>query len=85
MSGGPRSGGDRAVPTGGERKTWRLSLYRSPKGVTSAFYGLYLLADRRDLAERIEPTARRRAGLPEPEDTPKPPAPTPPQDPEKPA
>ena len=37
--------------------------------MTSAFYGLYLLAGRPDLAERIEPTARRRAGLPEPEDT----------------
>ena len=34
-------------------------------GVTHAFYGLYLLAGRRDLADRIEPTARRRAGLPE--------------------
>ena len=38
------------------------------QGVTYAFYGLYLLAGRPDLAERIEPTARRRAGLPEPED-----------------
>lgn len=51
------------------------------QGVTSAFYGLYLLADRRDLAERIEPTARRRAGLPDPDDTPKTPDPKPPQDP----
>ncbi len=42
------------------------------QGVTSAFYGLYLLAGRKDLAERIEPTARRRAGLPEPGDTPPP-------------
>jgi len=58
------------------------------QGVTSAFYGLYLLADRRDLAERIQPTARRRAGLPEPEDTPKPKDPKPKDpkpDPEKPA
>jgi hypothetical protein len=39
------------------------------QGVTYTFYGLYLLAGRKDLAERIEPTARRRAGLPEPEDT----------------
>ena len=54
------------------------------QGVTSTFYGLYLLAGRRDLAERIEPTARRRAGLPEPEDTPKPQDPEKPQDPSKP-
>jgi len=38
------------------------------QGVTYAFYGLYLLAGRPDLADRIEPTARRRAGLPEPTD-----------------
>lgn len=42
-------------------ETW----HRTYQGVTSAFYGLYLLAGRKDLAERIEPTARRRAGLPE--------------------
>jgi hypothetical protein len=39
------------------------------QGVTYAVYGLYLLAGRQDLADRIEPTARRRAGLPEPTDT----------------
>jgi hypothetical protein len=68
------------------------------QGVTSAFYGLYLLAGRRDLAERIEPTARRRAGLldpagpeapPKPQDPkpqdPKPKDPETPQDPKKPA
>lgn len=44
--------------------TWQTAY----QGVTYAFYGLYLLAGRPDLAERIAPTARRRAGLPEPED-----------------
>lgn len=42
------------------------------QGVTSAFYGLYLLAGRKDLADRIEPTARRRAGLAEEDDVLKP-------------
>nr|AGC72636.1 hypothetical protein [uncultured bacterium A1Q1_fos_565] len=42
------------------------------QGVTYAFYGLYLLAGRKDLAERIEPTARRRAGLTEEADQPHP-------------
>lgn len=51
---------------------------------SSAFYGLYLLAGRKDLAERINPTYRRRAGLPEdggdpstPEPAPAPPPPSP--------
>jgi len=50
-------------------------------GVTHMAYGAYILADRRDLAERIEPTQRKRAGidepspLPAPEPTPAPPAP----------
>jgi hypothetical protein len=35
------------------------------QGVGSALYGLYLLAGRKDLAERVMPTARRRSGLPE--------------------
>jgi hypothetical protein len=38
--------------------------------VSNALYGLYLLAGRKDLAERITPTARRRAGLPEEGDAP---------------
>lgn len=50
------------------------------QAVSSSFYGLYLLAGRRDLADRIEPTARRRAGLPEEPDAPgnNNPAPSPP-------
>ena len=49
-----------------ERKTRAAEAWqRTYQGVTSAFYGLYLLAGRKDLAERIEPTARRRAGIPE--------------------
>ena len=41
--------------------------------VTYVAYGLYLLAGRRDLADRIEPTERRRRGLP---DEPQPDEPT---------
>lgn len=52
-----------------ERKSQAAEAWESVyTGVTHAFYGLYLLAGRRDLAERIEPTARRRAGLPEADD-----------------
>ena len=52
-----------------ERKTQAAEAWASVySGVTHAFYGLYILAGRRDLADRIEPTARRRAGLPEEED-----------------
>ena len=59
-----------------ERKTRAAEAWqRTYQGVTSAFYGLYLLAGRKDLAERIEPTARRRAGIPEDGD-PNPPEPT---------
>lgn len=39
-------------------------------GVSNSLYGLYLLAGRKDLAERISPTARRRAGLPDEGDGP---------------
>lgn len=35
------------------------------QAVSSTFYGLCLLAGRKDLADRITPTARRRAGLPD--------------------
>lgn len=49
-----------------ERKTRAAEDWQKTyQGVTSAFYGLYLLAGRKDLADRIEPTARRRAGIPE--------------------
>ncbi len=52
-----------------ERKNQATAEWQTTyQGVTYAFYGLYLLAGRPDLAERIEPTARRRAGLPEPGD-----------------
>ena len=44
-------------------------------GVTHMAYGAYILAGRRDLAERIEPTSRKRAGIGEE------PAPAPPADP----
>jgi len=54
-----------------ERKTLAAERWHDTyQGVTYAFYGLYLLAGRRDLAERIEPTARRRAGLTEEPDQP---------------
>ncbi|MFO0578387.1 MAG: hypothetical protein U1A78_30645 [Polyangia bacterium] len=33
------------------------------QGVTHMAYGAYILAGRRDLAERIEPTSRKRAGI----------------------
>jgi hypothetical protein len=47
-------------------------------GVTHMAYGAYILAGRRDLAERIEPTSRRRAGIEEPTPAPAPgPEPTP--------
>lgn len=46
-------------------------------GVTHLAYGAYILAGRRDLAERIEPTVRRRAGLED--SSPTPPAPSPDQ------
>lgn len=58
-------------------ETWQTAY----PGVSSTLYGLYLLAGRKDLAERVSPTARRRAGLPEADDTadagttPKPPEP----------
>ncbi|MBL9041248.1 MAG: hypothetical protein JNM83_06595 [Myxococcales bacterium] len=56
-----------------ERKAQAAAAWQnSYQGVTYAFYGLYLLAGRKDLADRIEPTARRRAGLPEVEDDPQP-------------
>ena len=59
-----------------ERKAQAAAAWQnSYQGVTYAFYGLYLLAGRKDLADRIEPTARRRAGLPEVEDDPQPIAP----------
>ena len=47
------------------------------QGVGSALYGLYLLAGRKDLAERVMPTARRRSGLLEDADGDQP-GPTPP-------
>lgn len=47
------------------------------QAVSSTLSGLYLLAGRKDLAERVTPTARRRAGLPEEGDVPQP-TPTPP-------
>jgi hypothetical protein len=53
-------------------ETWQ-EIYLS---VTHMAYGTYILAGRRDLAERIEPTQRRRAGI---EEEPVPaPAPAPP-------
>lgn len=56
-----------------ERKNQATEAWaRVYQGVTSAFYGLYLLAGRKDLADRIEPTARRRAGLAEEGDQPQP-------------
>lgn len=41
----------------------------SYSGVADAAAAFFLLAGRPDLSERVRPTARRRAGLPEPEDT----------------
>lgn len=41
----------------------------SYSGVADAAAAFFLLAGRPALAERVRPTARRRAGLPEPEDT----------------
>ncbi|MDI1477113.1 hypothetical protein [Polyangium sp. y55x31] len=41
----------------------------SYSGVADAAASFFLLAGRPALAERVRPTARRRAGLPEPEDT----------------
>ena len=56
-----------------ERKSQAAASWENTyQGVTYAFYGLYLLAGRKDLADRIEPTARRRAGLPEDGDQPQP-------------
>ena len=56
-----------------ERKSQASASWENTyQGVTYAFYGLYLLAGRKDLADRIEPTARRRAGLPEDGDQPQP-------------
>ncbi len=43
------------------------SLYQ---GVANVATGLFLMANQRPLAERVRPTARRRAGLPEQDDTP---------------
>ena len=40
------------------------------QGIADAATGLYVLAGRPDHADQIRPTARRRAGLPEPEDLP---------------
>lgn len=40
--------------------------------MTYACYGLHLLAGRKDLADRIKPTARRRSGLSEADDQPQP-------------
>jgi hypothetical protein len=40
------------------------------QGVADAAAALYVLAGRPDLAERVRPTARRRAGLPEADDLP---------------
>lgn len=42
------------------------------QAVSSSLYGLFLLGGRKDLAERVTPTARRRAGLPEDGDGPMP-------------
>jgi hypothetical protein len=68
-----------------ERKTHAAEAWQTAyQGVTYAFYGLYLLAGRKDLADRIEPTARRRAGLPEDGDKPEP-APSPVAPPSPPA
>ena len=62
-----------------ERKSQAAASWENTyQGVTYAFYGLYLLAGRKDLADRIEPTARRRAGLPEDGDQPQPAAGDPP-------
>ena len=46
-------------------------------GVTHLAYGAYILAERRELADRIEPTSRKRSGIegPEPPPAPAPPAP----------
>lgn len=65
-----------------ERKAQAAETWQSTyQAVTSVFHGLFLLAGRRDLAERIEPTWRRRAGLPDPSD---PNIPAPPSDPDNP-
>jgi hypothetical protein len=40
------------------------------QGAADLVTALFALANRQDLAERVRPTARRRAGLPEVEDTP---------------
>lgn len=46
------------------------SWQRIYQGVTYMAYGAYILAGRRDLAERIEPTVRRRSGSEEPGEPP---------------
>lgn len=52
-----------------QRKTAATTTWQNTyQGVTYAFYGLYLLAGRPDLAERIEPTIRRRSGIPDAND-----------------
>lgn len=50
------------------------------QGVADAVSALFYLAGKRELAEKVRPTARRRAGLPEAGDTPpvEPPPPAPP-------
>jgi hypothetical protein len=55
------------------------------QGVADTITGLYEIAGRADLADRVRPTARRRAGLPEPPDEPgSPETPNKPQSPETP-
>ena len=57
---------------------------RAYLGVTHLAYGAYILADRRELADRIEPTSRKRSGIEGPGDpapVPTDPAPTSPAPP----
>jgi len=50
------------------------------QGIANIAVGIFILIGRSDLAERVRPTARRRAGIPEPSDIePPPPAATPAQ------
>lgn len=43
-------------------------LSRAYSGTADLTTGMALLVDRPDVADRVRPTARRRSGLPEPED-----------------